>query len=53
MAGEGKNVPVQENAMLTDTALKNLKPQEAMYKVADRDGMCVTLITEFKSQVPK
>ena len=29
--------------MLTDTALKNLKPQEAMYKVADRDGMYVTV----------
>ena len=29
--------------MLTDTALKNLKPQEVMYKVADRDGMYVTV----------
>lgn len=29
--------------MLTDTALKNLKPQKAMYKVADRDGMYVTV----------
>lgn len=29
--------------MLTDTALKNLKPQEAMYKVVDRDGMYVTV----------
>lgn len=29
--------------MLTDTALKNLKPKEAMYKVVDRDGMYVTI----------
>jgi integrase len=27
--------------MLTDTALKNLKPQATAYKVADRDGMYV------------
>ena len=25
--------------MLTDVALKNLKPREKPYKVADRDGM--------------
>jgi integrase len=27
--------------MLTDTALKNLKPKAKTYKVTDRDGMCV------------
>ncbi|MDR8253034.1 DUF4102 domain-containing protein, partial [Acinetobacter baumannii] len=25
--------------MLTDTKLKNLKPQGKMYKVSDRDGL--------------
>ncbi|MBJ6444777.1 DUF4102 domain-containing protein, partial [Enterobacter hormaechei] len=25
--------------MLTDTKLKNLKPQEKLYKVSDRDGL--------------
>lgn len=29
--------------MLTDTALKNLKPKAAVYKVTDRDGMYVTV----------
>jgi hypothetical protein len=29
--------------MLTDTALKHLKPKEEMYKVADRDGMYVAV----------
>jgi Arm DNA-binding domain len=29
--------------MLTDTALKQLKPKEKTYKVADRDGMYVTV----------
>ena len=29
--------------MLTDTALKNLKPKTALYKVTDRDGMYVTV----------
>ncbi len=29
--------------MLTDTALKNLKPRATSYKVADRDGMYVTV----------
>ena len=29
--------------MLTDTALKNLKPKSARYKVAGRDGMYVTV----------
>lgn len=32
--------------MLTDTKLKNLKPQAKMYKVSDRDGLYVmSLIT--------
>ena len=31
--------------MLTDTALKNLKPKDAPYKVTDRDGMYVTVST--------
>jgi len=29
--------------MLTDTALKNLKPKERLYKVSDRDGMYATV----------
>lgn len=29
--------------MLTDTALKNLKPKAALYKMTDRDGMYVTV----------
>lgn len=29
--------------MLTDTKLKNLKPQEKLYKVADRDGLYVAV----------
>lgn len=29
--------------MLTDTALRNLKPKSLTYKVSDRDGMCVTV----------
>ncbi len=29
--------------MLTDTALRKLKPKAATYKVADRDGMYVTV----------
>ena len=31
--------------MLTDTALKNLKPKSTPYKVTDRDGMYVTVAT--------
>ncbi len=31
--------------MLTDTALKNLRPKEKAYKVADRDGMYVHVTT--------
>ena len=29
--------------MLTDTALKHLKPREKSYKVSDRDGMYVVV----------
>ncbi len=29
--------------MLTDTALRNLKPQAKPYKVSDRDGIYVTV----------
>ena len=29
--------------MLTDTALRNLKPKYLTYKASDRDGMCVTV----------
>ena len=29
--------------MLTDTAIKQLKPKEKLYKVADRDGMYVAV----------
>lgn len=29
--------------MLTDTALRNLKPKSLTYKVSDRDGMYVTV----------
>ncbi|CAK7055896.1 MAG: Prophage integrase IntS [Citrobacter freundii] len=29
--------------MLTDTKLKNLKAREKLYKVADRDGLYVTV----------
>lgn len=31
--------------MLTDIALKNLKPKDQLYKVADRDGMYVAVAT--------
>ena len=31
--------------MLTDTALRNLKPKSLIYKVSDRDGMYVTVST--------
>jgi len=31
--------------MLTDTALRNLKPKSKIYKVFDRDGMCVAVST--------
>ena len=29
--------------MLTDTAIKGLKPREKLYKVVDRDGMYVAV----------
>lgn len=29
--------------MLTDTALRNLKPKSKTYKASDRDGMYVTV----------
>ena len=29
--------------MLTDTKLRNLKPQEKLYKVPDRDGLYVAV----------
>jgi hypothetical protein len=29
--------------MLTDIALKNLKPKDKLYKLADRDGMYVAV----------
>lgn len=31
--------------MLTDTKLKNLKPQEKLYKISDRDGLYVAVLT--------
>lgn len=31
--------------MLTDTKLKNLKPQDKLYKVTDRDGLYVAVLT--------
>nr|DAR21319.1 MAG TPA: Integrase [Caudoviricetes sp.] len=31
--------------MLNDTKLKNLKPQEELYKVSDRDGLYVAVLT--------
>jgi len=31
--------------MLTDTALRNLKPKEKAYKVTDRDGLYVSVLT--------
>jgi hypothetical protein len=30
-------------AMLTDTKLRNLKPQDKLYKVNDRDGLYVAV----------
>ena len=29
--------------MLTDAGIKNLKPKEKLYKIADRDGMYVVV----------
>lgn len=31
--------------MLTDTKIKSLKPKEKIYKVADRDGLYVAVLT--------
>ncbi|WP_224153708.1 tyrosine-type recombinase/integrase [Escherichia coli] len=31
--------------MLTDTKIKNLKPQDKLYKVSDRDGLYVAVLT--------
>lgn len=31
--------------MLTDTKLKNLKPQDKLYKISDRDGLYVAVLT--------
>lgn len=31
--------------MLTDTKIKSLKPKEKLYKVADRDGLYVAVLT--------
>ena len=31
--------------MLTDTKLRNLKPQEKLYKVNDRDGLYVAVMS--------
>src|SRR3546814_10661489 len=36
---------VEEVGMLTDVALKNLKPREKAYKVTDRDGVYVQVST--------
>ena len=35
--------------MLTDTALRNLKPKSKIYKASDRDGMYVTVSTPVPS----
>jgi hypothetical protein len=35
----------EKTKMLTDTALRKLKPGAAPYKIADRDGMYVTVST--------
>jgi len=32
-------------SMLTDTKLRNLKPEAKAYKVSDRDGLYVTVLT--------
>lgn len=36
--------------MLTDLALRNLKPRAALYKVADRDGMYVAILPTGSSE---
>lgn len=37
--------------MLTDTALRNLKPKSKPYKASDRDGMYVTVSTTGTAQM--
>ncbi len=39
-----KMVSIRVN-LLTDTKLKNLKPQDKLYKVSDRDGLYVAVLT--------
>jgi hypothetical protein len=39
----GRITVSQEAPMLTDTALKSLKPKDTPYKVVDRDGLYVTV----------
>jgi hypothetical protein len=44
LAPDGKSRHEQEKtSMLTDTALRNLKPKSLTYKASDRDGMYVTV----------
>ena len=40
---DGKNLHPETVTVLTDTKLKNLKPQDKLYKVADRDGLYVAV----------
>lgn len=42
--GAGRIVVAEEDAMLTDIAIKRLKPKDKSYKVADRDGMYVAVL---------
>src|SRR5574340_236375 len=39
----GIATPKRMETMLTDTKLRNLKPQEKLYKVNDRDGLYVAV----------
>lgn len=36
--------------MLTDAALKALKPKQKIYKIADRDGMYIRVMRRISSQ---
>ena len=38
-------MPGKDVAVLTDVAIRALKPREKLYKVGDRDGMYVTVST--------
>ena len=38
---------ILESPMLTDAAIKALKPKDKLYKVADRDGMYVVVNPSF------